>query len=161
RTDAFNVVGRIRSTAPESRRLPGVVVVGAHYDHLGMGGHNSLAPQEHTPHLGADDNASGVAAMLEIARGLSQSSASLRGDVVMMAFAGEEEGVLGSTDLTHAPPPGLAMKDVAAMINLDMVGRMRANHVSVLGAESADEWAQVVQEQCARARVECSANGGG
>jgi Tol biopolymer transport system component len=69
--EAFNVIGRL--PADPKTRLPGTLVVGAHYDHLGLGGHNSLAPDKHEPHLGADDNASGTAALLEVARALAAS----------------------------------------------------------------------------------------
>ncbi len=67
---AFNVVGRLRAAG--ATRLPGAVLVGAHYDHLGFGGHYSLAPDSVAPHLGADDNASGAATLLEVARTLSE-----------------------------------------------------------------------------------------
>src|SRR4029077_20566993 len=66
REPAANVVGVLRAGAAD--RLPGAVLVGAHYDHLGMGGVYSLAPDAHEPHNGADDNASGTAAVLEVAR---------------------------------------------------------------------------------------------
>src|SRR5262249_51328546 len=128
----FNVVGRLPAKAPRSaaagKSVP-VVVVGAHYDHLGYGDHHSLAPDSHLPHVGADDNASGTAGVLEAARQLASRADTLTTDVMFMAFSGEESGVLGSTHLTRTPPPGLAMKDVRAMINLDMVGRLRDNQV--------------------------------
>ena len=80
-------------------------MIGAHYDHLGLGGADSLAPDEREPHIGADDNASGVAALLEIARKLSARRAELKRDVWFVAFSGEESGVLGSTAL-HARAAG-------------------------------------------------------
>jgi Peptidase family M28/PDZ domain/WD40-like Beta Propeller Repeat/PA domain len=159
--DAFNVVGRLFARAPEANRLPGVVVVGAHYDHLGMGGANSLAPDRHEPHLGADDNASGTSAVLEVARALASAPERLRRDVVFVAFSGEEAGVLGSTQMTRSPPAGLAMKDVVAMLNMDMVGRMRANSLSVIGADSADEWREMALPACEAARVDCTIGGDG
>ena len=58
-------MARLPAGVAESERLPGVVVLGAHYNHLGMGGRDSLAPERHEPHVGADDNASGTAALLE------------------------------------------------------------------------------------------------
>src|SRR4029079_7177891 len=119
---AFNVVGRLPAGLPGAPvgagALPGLIVVGAHYDHLGLGEHHSLAPDSHLPHLGADDNASGTATMLEVARQLVAQPAALSRDVAFVAFSGEEEGVLGSTQFTRAPPAGLAMADVRAMINL-------------------------------------------
>jgi Tol biopolymer transport system component len=156
---AANVVGRIRSTAPN--KLPGVIVIGAHYDHLGLGGRGSLAPGSHLAHLGADDNASGTAALIEIARQLVQDRSHLRRDVVIAAFSGEEEGVLGSTAFTRHPPAGLAIGDVSAMLNLDMVGRLRDDHLSILGGESAAEWHDIVPAACDRALLSCSLGGDG
>ena len=127
------MIAGLRSPAPAASSS-GVVVVGAHYDHLGLGEHHSLAPDSHLPHLGADDNASGTATVLEIARQLRARPEPLARDVVFIAFSGEEEGTLGSTHFTRAPPPGLKVADVRAMINLDMVGRLRGNHATILGA---------------------------
>jgi Peptidase family M28/PDZ domain/PA domain/WD40-like Beta Propeller Repeat len=157
--DAFNVVGRLTARAADKR--DGVIVVGAHYDHLGLGGHDSLEPEHRTPHLGADDNASGTATMLEIARALAEHPDKLRRDVVFVAFTGEESGDLGSTFFTKTPPAGLAMRDVVAMVNLDMVGRMRQDQLSVLGAESAPEWPGLVQPACDAAGVACTVGGDG
>ena len=151
---AFNVVGRLRAAGPA--RTAGAVLVGAHYDHLGPGGHYSLAPESHAPHVGADDNASGTAGLLEAARMLAAHPQDLSRDVVFVAFSGEEEGVLGSTHFTRTPPAGLAMGDLRAMINLDMVGRLRANRATILGASSASEWPDLIAEACAAARIECS-----
>jgi hypothetical protein len=137
------------------------VVVGAHYDHLGYGGRDSLAPGRHEPHVGADDNASGTAALLEVARALTKLSAELRRDMVFVSFSGEESGVLGSTHFTRTPPPGIAVADVVAMINMDMVGRLRENRLQVLGTDSADEWPRLVELACADARIECAMGGDG
>jgi Tol biopolymer transport system component len=150
---AFNVVGRLRATGPA--RAAGAVLVGAHYDHLGLGDHHSLAPDSHTPHLGADDNASGTAGLLEAARALAAHPQDLSRDVVFVAFSGEEEGDLGSTHFTRTPPAGLAMSDLRAMINLDMVGRLRENRATILGSTSAAEWPDLIAEACAAARIEC------
>jgi hypothetical protein len=157
--EAFNVVARLGAGAAD--RLPGVVVVGAHYDHLGYGGRDSLAPDEHVPHVGADDNASGTAAILEAARALAARKNELRRDVIFVSFSGEESGVLGSTHFTRTPPAGLAMADVVAMINLDMVGRLRENRLRVLGTDSSDEWPHWVDLACAKWRVDCTTGGDG
>ncbi len=153
---AFNVVGRIPAGAPPGERQSGLVVIGAHYDHLGMGGRHSLAPDRVAPHLGADDNASGTATVLEMARTLSAHRAELARDVIVVAFSGEEEGVLGSTHFTRNPPAGVRMSDVVAMVNFDMVGRMRDDHADVLGARSALEWGPLIDAACAVARVHCT-----
>src|SRR3989475_4851822 len=138
-------------------KLDGAVLVGAHYDHLGMGGRFSLAPDRHEVHPGADDNASGVAAILEVARDLAAMSSELRRDVIVVAFAGEETGLLGSTHFTRS----MAAQGVAGMLNLDMVGRMRGNRLSVLGSGSAVEWAALARAACDEARVGCALGGDG
>jgi hypothetical protein len=156
---AFDVVARWPATA--QNKLPGVIVVGAHYDHLGFGGHDSLAPGEHVVHPGADDNASGTATLLEIGRMVAARTA-LRRDVVLVAFSGEEMGVLGSTWLVKHPPPGIAPTDMVAMLNMDMVGRLRDNALQVFGTETATQWPDLLSRACDAARVDCvHAPGGG
>ena len=153
KSDAFNVVGKLAGTQPG---LP-PLFIGAHYDHLGNGGPDSLAPDKHEPHLGADDNASGVATVLEIARMLK--AAPLTRDVYFLLFAGEEAGVLGSS---HYAKSHLALlKAAPAMLNLDMVGRMRGNALTVLGLDSADGWKPLIDAACEKARVVCTSSGDG
>jgi membrane-associated protease RseP (regulator of RpoE activity) len=156
---AFNVIGRIE--APAAGKLPGVIVIGAHYDHLGLGGQASLEPGVTAIHNGADDNASGVAALLEAGRALVARRSELKRDVWLVAFSGEELGVLGSTWFTRNPPKGLAMADVVAMLNMDMVGRLRQNRLTVLGGESAAEWPELVDPACKARKVVCTVNGSG
>lgn len=156
---ASNVLGVIHAGAPD--RLPGVLVIGAHYDHLGHGGTSSLAPDSHEIHNGADDNASGTAALLEVARELAGQRGKLRRDVYLIAFSGEEEGTLGSTFFTRHPTAGLKTADVVAMLNMDMVGRLRGNQVAVLGGESAAEWKEIVPAVCDRDLVRCTLSGDG
>lgn len=166
-SQAFNVVGRLVAEPKDGAKLPGVIVIGAHYDHLGHGGRNSLAPDADAPHLGADDNASGVATLLEAARTLSEKKGELRRDVVFVAFSGEELGVLGSAHFVHAwnAKSGQAasadVKGIFAMLNMDMVGRMRDDRLQVFGAESAAEWPTLVQAACNEHRVNCAASGDG
>src|SRR5690606_7425714 len=165
-SDAFNVVGRIRATPPDGRTYPGAIVLGAHYDHLGEGGRHSLAPDQREPYVGADDNASGTAALLEIARALASERNRLRRDVILAAFSAEESGLLGSAHFVRALRPKgsetVPPNVVTAMFNLDMVGRLRENRVQVLGVETAAEWRSVVEPACDTARVECAlANEGG
>lgn len=159
-TNAFNVVGRIAAAPTDGKKLPGVIVIGAHYDHLGKGGHGSLAPGSNEPHVGADDNASGTAALLEVARMLSQKKAELRRDVVIAAFSAEESGVLGSSHFVRAKAEGkkdaLAPSEVYAMLNFDMVGRMRDNQLQVLGTDSAAEWKTLLPGACEALRLECA-----
>jgi Tol biopolymer transport system component len=154
-----NVVGVIRAGAAD--RLPGALVVGAHYDHIGLGGANSLSPDSHEPHNGADDNASGTAALLEVGRLLAGRRDRLHRDVYLIAFSGEEMGVLGSTAFTRKPTAGLEMGDLVAMLNMDMVGRLRDNALSVLGGDSAEEWHALVLPYCEREGFTCSLGGDG
>jgi Tol biopolymer transport system component len=156
RTPAFNVVGRIAAGKPDGS---GPIIIGAHYDHLGFGGTESLAPDDHTPHLGADDNGSGTATVLEIARALSKNRTALTRDVVIALFSGEELGVLGSSALVAAKPAWL--QNAQAMLNLDMVGRLRANTLTVLGSDSAPEWLPLIDAACDSAQVVCKASGDG
>jgi len=156
---ADNVVGVIRAGAPD--RLPGAVVVGAHYDHLGMGGTSSLEPGKHEVHNGADDNASGTAALLEVARRLASRRNELRRDVYLVAFSAEEVGVIGSTAFTRHPPAGLRMEDLTGMLNMDMVGRLRNRQLTVLGGDSAAEWKDLVAPVCEKADLVCTTEGDG
>jgi Tol biopolymer transport system component len=159
---AWNVVARRPADAPEAERLPGAVIVGAHYDHLGLGGPDSMAPGSTEPHSGADDNASGTAAVLEAARWLTrgepESMAGLRHDVVFVAFSGEETGILGSTAFARKPPGGLDLERAVAMVNLDMVGRLREK-LTVLGDDSAAEWPGIVRARCQAMDLPCAFGG--
>jgi len=157
KSQAFNVVGLLEAG---EGRLPGAIVIGAHYDHLGYGGRHSLAPDSREPHLGADDNASGVAGLLEIARYLSEHRSRLRRDVIFIAFSAEEHGVLGSSHFTRQRGDE-GMKGITAMLNLDMVGRLRANLLLVLGSGSAEGWGPLLAAACDQARVVCVSSGDG
>jgi hypothetical protein len=159
RAPAFNVVGRLDPVRPPVDDR--VVLLGAHYDHLGRGGTNSLEPGSTEVHNGADDNASGVAALLEAARRLVGRRDELTRPVVFAAFAGEELGLLGSAELVKAPPPGLEPARLAAMINLDMVGRLRQETLTVFGTDTAAEWEAMVETACAANRLSCKQNGDG
>jgi hypothetical protein len=157
--EAFNVVGRLRAGAPDP--LPGVVVLGAHYDHLGRGGPGSLEPGSDAIHNGADDNASGTMALIEAARGLASRRDRLRRDVVFVAFSAEERGLIGSSMFVHAPPDGLRTDDILAMLNMDMVGRLGGDRLQVLGGESAKEWPDIVGPACERRSLDCVVGGDG
>ncbi|MEA2599984.1 MAG: hypothetical protein QOF89_976 [Acidobacteriota bacterium] len=159
RKPAVNVVGVIHAGAADC--LPGAVLVGAHYDHLGHGGVSSLEPDSHDVHNGADDNASGTAALLEVARRLAADRTKLKRDVYLVAFSGEEAGTLGSTAFTRQPPGSLKIADLVAMLNMDMVGRLRGNLVNVLGGESAEEWKDIVPPLCGRDAIQCTLSGDG
>ena len=152
---AFNVLGRLPNPAvPPVQNAP-VVVIGAHYDHLGFGGRHSLAPDSAVPHVGADDNASGTATVLEIARQLAAKPEARGVEIVIALFSGEEEGTLGSTYFNRVLPKNVKM---SAMINLDMVGRLRDNRATILGAASAEEWSGLLSAACAEAAINCAAS---
>ncbi|HEX4418782.1 MAG TPA: M20/M25/M40 family metallo-hydrolase [Kofleriaceae bacterium] len=157
RTETSNVIGVIHAGA--ATKLPGVIVVGAHLDHLGMGGGASaLDPAVHAVHNGADDNASGVAGLLEVARTLGQRRAELQRDVYVIAFSGEEMGDLGSEYYVKHP----ATRDpITAMVNMDMIGRMKMDKLYVNGGESAKEWRELVAPACEAQRVDCTIGGSG
>src|SRR2546421_1233973 len=115
---SFNVVGILPGSDPKLKNE--TIVIGAHYDHLGHGGEGSLAPREGDIHHGADDNASGVAGLLELARMFFAQKP--RRTIVFIAFSGEEEGLIGSS--YYVNHPGLPLQNTVAMINMDMIGRL-------------------------------------
>lgn len=125
----------MKPTSNVAAFLPGetdeYVVVGAHYDHLGVGRQFSMAPSEAGKiHPGADDNASGTAAVLELARYFARQPKQKRG-ILFATFTGEELGLLGSSHLaSHMPFP---LAKCVAMVNLDMVGRMRDGKLYIAG----------------------------
>ena len=137
-----NVIGML----PGKGLLAGqVVVVGAHYDHLGYGiAQFSLDPDSvQVIHNGADDNASGTAALLEIARLLTARDDANRRTVVFVAFTAEELGTIGSQ--YYAEHPVLPHDSTYAMLNFDMVGRLRGDSLVVIGAASAEQLQEIVE----------------
>jgi hypothetical protein len=136
-----NVIGILHGADPALRGE--AVVVGAHYDHLGRGEVFSLAPDERgSIHNGADDNASGVGALLAIAEALAGGPRPAR-SVVFVAFTGEEFGLLGSSHYTTSPVVPLAA--TRAMLNLDMVGRLGEAPLLVYGTGTAVEMDDLVR----------------
>ncbi len=134
---ASNVVGIL----PGSDRTVNteVVVVGAHWDHLGTGASMSLDPAgARTIHPGADDNASGVAAILELAHSFAPRRRELRRSLLIVGFGAEELGTLGSLTFVQHPP--VPVDRIVAMINLDMVGRLRSRRLEVHGIGTSPGW---------------------
>lgn len=131
-----NVIGFINNNASTT------VVIGAHYDHLGMGGEGSLYREGAAIHNGADDNASGVAVMLDLAYKLQTSD--LKGhNYLFIAFSGEEMGLLGSNYFTKNPT--LDLSKISYMINMDMVGRLNDDRVlAINGIGTSPRWNQIV-----------------
>ena len=115
------------------------VVVGAHYDHLGLGDRNSLAPSQIGQiHHGADDNASGTAGVLELARLAARNRSEWKRSVLFITFAGEEIGLLGSSYFANHPT--IPLKNTMAMINMDMIGRLNNDRLFVGGVGTSPEF---------------------
>jgi len=119
------------------------IVIGAHYDHLGYGGEGSLAPWTREIHNGADDNASGTAALVEIARQLARDDQSPRRRILFIAFTGEERGLLGSS--YYVQHPRFPLESTVAMVNLDMVGRLTDDKLAVYGTGTATEFDALIE----------------
>jgi len=138
---AANVIGILEGSDPNLKNE--AIVIGAHYDHLGRGGAGSLAQREGDVHHGADDNASGTAGVIELARILSATRPKLRRTIVFAAFSGEEEGLLGSNYYVNHPVVPLA--NTVAMINMDMIGRMKDRKLVIGGVGTAPEWRTMIE----------------
>ncbi len=144
--------------------LPGqtseYVVIGAHYDHLGLGDRNSLAPSQiGTVHPGADDNASGTAGVIELARWFSGQPKQKRG-ILFLTFAGEELGLLGSE--WYVNHPLLPLDHAVTMINMDMIGRIRDGKVFLSGTGTGTTLAGLIDDvkPPAGIRIDLSEKGG-
>jgi hypothetical protein len=136
-----------------------VVVIGAHYDHLGLGGFGALDPDSTgRVHNGADDNASGTAALLEIARALARRHPART--IVFIAFSGEELGTLGSSYFVQHPIPQ-PVDSIYAMLNLDMVGRLRNARLAAMGAATAKEFPALLDSLNTPPRFDLRASGDG
>ena len=140
--EAYNIIGILEGTDPLLKNE--AIVIGAHYDHLGHGGSDSLAVNSTEIHHGADDNASGTAAMLELARQFAAEKKNKR-TLIFMAFSGEEEGLLGSKFYTNNPV--FPLDKTVAMINMDMVGRLKDNKLTVGGIGTAAEWKALIEQK--------------
>jgi len=130
-----NVIGYIDNKADKT------VIIGAHYDHLGMGGEGSLYAEGDAIHNGADDNASGVGIMLQLAERLQDSL--MGSNYVFIGFSGEEMGLLGSNYFCKNPT--IDFDNANYMVNMDMVGRLREDKtLSITGTGTAPVWNQVL-----------------
>ncbi|HEY7285495.1 MAG TPA: M20/M25/M40 family metallo-hydrolase [Vicinamibacterales bacterium] len=143
---AHNVLAYLPATAPEAgvENKPWVAI-GAHYDHLGHGeAGNTLAAKEdlNKTHAGADDNASGSAAVLAMATDLAHQPR--RRNVLVAFWSGEELGLLGSA--AFAAAPAVPMDQIAAYLNFDMVGRMQDNKLTVQATGTSPTWAKVLEQ---------------
>jgi hypothetical protein len=151
-----NVIGLLRGADTELSKE--FVIIGAHHDHLGEGGFGSLAPGDRSIHNGADDNASGVAALLRAAQLLTAGRKPAR-SIVFMTFTGEESGLLGSAHFAgHATVP---LSAVVGMLNMDMVGRLGDQPLIVYGVDTAEEWNGLLGPAASNAGVQLATRGEG
>ena len=139
-TMAKNVIGVLPGANPAGSET---VVVGAHYDHFGFVDLQSHGVKHREFYSGADDNASGVASLLEIARTLAHRGHPLPRQVVFVSFCAEEEGLLGSS--YYVSHPVVPLSRTVVMVNLDMVGRLRSNTLYVRGIGTSVGWGTVIQ----------------
>jgi Peptidase family M28/PDZ domain/PA domain len=140
-----NVVAYLPANSASPNPGKGWIVVGAHYDHLGHGTRGtSLAGKDEAGqiHHGADDNASGTAAVLAIADGLAKQPMRRR-NIMFTLWSGEEIGLVGSNAFIMNPPVPLA--EVAAYLNFDMVGRMQSNRLAADGTGSSEVWPRILE----------------
>lgn len=150
-----NVIGLVEGSDPQLKNE--VVVIGAHYDHLGTGGEGSLHnSSEPAIHHGADDNASGTAGLLELAHYFAAHREKLGRSVAFMGFSGEEIGLLGSLHWTKNPT--IPLERVVTMINMDMIGRMANDSVQVIGTGSSPAWSKLLEEVNAPHRLALKGN---
>lgn len=134
-----NVVAVLPGEGPHAEET---IVIGAHYDHLGNGGEGSLAPGVREIHNGADDNGSGTAALLEVARRLAARPQKLPRRIVFIAFTGEERGLIGSA--RYVRDPLVPLDKTIAMLNMDMVGRLDDDKLIIYGTGTAELLEQTV-----------------
>lgn len=151
-----NVVGLLPGTDPGLRDQ--AVVVGAHHDHLGRGGPASLDPaRSGAIHPGADDNASGTAAVLALAEAFARAGGTRR-TLVFVAFGAEEIGLLGSNH--YVQHPAVPLEQTVAMVNLDMVGRLR-ERLHVMGVDTGQGLRTLVEQAAAELGVALALRGDG
>jgi Peptidase family M28/PDZ domain/PA domain len=158
RRETDNVLGFLEGSDPRLREE--TIVIGAHYDHLGLGGEGSRS-RERGPaiHHGADDNASGVAGLLELAEYFGVQRPRPRRSLLFAAFSGEELGLLGSAHYVKHPPVPLA--STVAMINLDMIGRARGNALTVIGSGTSPAWKELLEAANADFKLDLRMNASG
>lgn len=134
---ARNVMGLLEGSDPVLKDE--IVVVGGHYDHVGRGDYGSRSPQRRGEvHNGADDNASGSVGVLEIAEALVQGGIRPRRSILFQLYDAEEKGLLGSRH--YVEHPAVPLEKTVAMVNLDMIGRVKDGRLSIMGTGTAEEW---------------------
>lgn len=154
-----NVAGVLKGS--DARLANEYVVIGAHYDHLGLGGPESLAAKpEGEVHHGADDNASGTSGLLELARSLAAERVKPKRSIVFIAFSGEEMGLLGSG--AYAKKPAAPLASTVAMLNMDMIGRLRQGSLFIGGVGTSPAWKPLLDRlNQKKASADAAGNGSG
>jgi len=156
--NSANVVGVLPGSDPQLSSE--YVVLGAHYDHLGLGGPESLAAKpEGEIHHGADDNASGTTGLLEIARVLAAERSKVKRSIMFIAFSGEELGLLGSGAYTKNP--SIPLSTTVAMLNMDMIGRLQNGSLFVGGVGTSPAWKPLLEKLNGTMSPTASAAGNG
>jgi hypothetical protein len=144
-----NVIGLLLPS--EAKDDTEYIMVGAHYDHIGHGETDSLARkgEEGQIHNGADDNASGVSSVMELAASLAKAKngnpQAFRRGIIFALWSGEEMGLIGSSYFSKHP--AISLKNVAAYINFDMVGRLRDNNLIIQGVDSSKQWTSQLEKR--------------
>jgi len=142
RRTTANVIGKLPGSDPQLKEQ--AVIIGAHYDHLGRNSEGALDPEkEGEIHNGADDNASGTAGVLELAQCFAAPEKRPRRSLIFMAFSGEELGLLGSAHYVNHP--AFPLEQTIAMINMDMIGRMKDSALVVQGVGTAPQWQPLIE----------------
>ncbi len=139
-TEVKNVVAVLEGEGPHADET---IVIGAHYDHLGLGGSGSFVRGKEI-HNGADDNGSGTAALVEVARILATSGKKLPRRIVFIAFTGEERGLIGSA--RYCKEPLYPLDKTVAMLNMDMVGRLKDEKLIIQGVNTAPEFGPLISQ---------------
>ena len=139
-----NVIGYLQGNDPKLKDE--VVIVGAHFDHLGYGGpgSGSLVPDVREIHNGADDNASGSAALMELEQAFATERTNLKRSLLFIAFSGEELGTLGSA--YYVNHPSFPLDRSVAMVNMDMVGRLHDRSLTIYGTGTSPLWNELLSK---------------
>ncbi len=157
RRPTANVLGLLPGSDPRLREE--VVVIGAHFDHLGMGGASSLSEsREPAVHHGADDNASGAAGVAALAQ-LFASGPRPRRSLLFIGFTGEELGLLGSS--WYVKHPAIPLARTVAMFNMDMIGRLRDGKLTVIGTGTSPAWGALLDSANAGSKFQLARTEGG
>lgn len=154
-----NVVGLIEGA--DSVLKDEYIVIGAHYDHIGLGKRNSrsYAKSGDSIHNGADDNASGVAGLVELAEFFSCKKKTLNRSLVFISFSAEELGLIGAS--YYVDNPKVSIDNTVAMINMDMIGRLDNNELTIFGVGSSPEWEGIINDSNSKHNFDISLNNSG